>query len=339
LAAVSEARRAHATQPNAAAALADILAADMQRVEEEIQRRMQSPVGMIPEISDHLVGAGGKRLRPMIAVAAASLCGYRGDGHVKLAAAVEFIHNATLLHDDVVDGSELRRGRQAANLIWGNQATVLVGDFLFARSFNLMVEAGSLAALDVLSRAASVIAEGEVRQLAAMGDVDLTEADYLEIIGAKTAELFAAAAEAPAILADASDEKRRALASYGRSLGLAFQLVDDALDYAGSTAALGKAVGDDFREGKMTMPVAAAVRHADAEERAFWTRVMADKEQREGDLEAALELVRRHGGVEATLVAARAYADSAANVLSVFAPSTLRTTMQDLAGFVVSRVS
>jgi octaprenyl-diphosphate synthase len=338
LAAVSEARRA-APAGNALTDLAGLLSSDMERVEAEIVRRMQSPVGMIPEISDHLVGAGGKRLRPMIAVAAAGLCSYRGDGHIKLAAAVEFIHNATLLHDDVVDGSDMRRGRRAANLIWGNQATVLVGDFLFARSFNLMVEAGSLAALDVLSRAASVIAEGEVRQLAATGDMDLTEGDYLAIIEAKTAELFAAAAAAPAILAGAAPERQRALASYGRALGLAFQLVDDALDYGGSAAALGKNVGDDFREGKITMPVAAALRRADAQERAFWQRTMADREQHDGDIETALELVRRHGGVEATLAAARAHADAAADALDAFAPSPLRAAMQALAGFVVSRVS
>ncbi len=311
----------------------------MKRVEAEIARRMQSPVGMIPEISDHLVGAGGKRLRPLIAIAAAGLCDYRGDGHIKLAAAVEFIHNATLLHDDVVDGSDLRRGRRAANLIWGNQATVLVGDFLFARSFNLMVEAGSLDALDVLSRAASVIAEGEVRQLAAAGDMALTEADYLTIIEAKTAELFAAAAEAPAILAGADDSRRGALAFYGRSLGLAFQLVDDALDYGGDTAALGKSVGDDFREGKITMPVAVALRGASDEERAFWSRVMADKDQTEEDFAKALDLVRRRRGVEATLDAARARATAAADALDVFAPSPLRDAMQGLAEFVVSRAS
>ncbi len=324
---------------NAVARLSGLLGADMARVETEIAARMQSPVGMIPEVSDHLVGAGGKRLRPLIALAAAGLYDFRGDGHVKLAAAVEFIHNATLLHDDVVDGSALRRGRRAANLIWGDKASVLVGDFLIARAFNLMVEAGSLDALNVLSRAASVIAEGEVRQLAAKGVLDLGEAEYLAIIEAKTAELFAAAAEAPAILAGATPEERRALDHYGRALGLAFQLVDDALDYGGDTSALGKSTGDDFREGKITMPMSVALRAASGEERAFWNRVMIEGDQTEGDFTRALDLVRRHGGVEATLDAARARARSAAQALEIFAPSELRAAMQDLTKFVVSRAA
>jgi len=334
----AEAPRDSAPAETPADRLSRLLSDDMDRVEALIDERMQSPVGMIPDVADHLVGAGGKRLRPMIACAAARLLSYRGDGHLKLAAAVEFIHTATLLHDDVVDQSGLRRGKESANTIWGNSASVLVGDFLFARSFNLMVEAGSIEALNVLADAASVIAEGEVKQLAAIGDVELSAEAYLDIIASKTAELFAAAAESPSVLAATPHKRRQAMRQYGQSLGLAFQLVDDALDYAGATLAMGKSVGDDFREGKITMPVAVAYARGDAEERAFWARTLTDLEQTDGDFERALEIVARHNGVEKTLDAARHHANKAAGSLEIFEESPLRTAMMDLPDFVVSRV-
>jgi len=227
---------------------------DMAAVDRLILDRMNSPVGMIPDLAQHLVGAGGKRLRPLLTVSTARLCGYGGEAHHKLAAAVEFIHSATLLHDDVVDESELRRGKKPANLIFGNSASILVGDFLFARAFNLMVEADNMKALGILSNASSVIAEGEVQQLAALRDVNMTEKAYMQVIGAKTAALFAAATEVAPVIAGRSDAECAALRNYGLKLGLAFQLVDDALDYGGFESALGKSVGDDFREGKMTHP-------------------------------------------------------------------------------------
>lgn len=338
LGATAEAPRQSADRPTPAEALSRLLADDMQGVEALIAERMQSPVGMIPDVADHLVGAGGKRLRPMIAVAAGTLCDYRGKGHLKLAAAVEFIHTATLLHDDVVDQSGLRRGRETANLVWGNSASVLVGDFLFARSFNLMVEAGNLEALNVLARAASIIAEGEVKQLAAVGDIDLSPEDYLDIIDSKTAALFAAAAEAPGVLAGADADKRAALASYGRELGLAFQLVDDALDYAGATLSLGKAVGDDFREGKVTSPVALAIADAKGDERDFWKRALSDLDQQDGDFDRALKIVHSHNGVDRTLEQARQRSRAAAAALDGFETSPLKTALTDLAAFVVDRV-
>ena len=250
---------------------------DMSAVDKIIIERMDSPVGMIPNLAQHLVGAGGKRLRPLLTVAAAGLCGYQGAEHHKLAAAVEFIHSATLLHDDVVDESELRRGKKPANLIWGNSASILVGDFLFARAFNLMVESGSMEALGILSNASSVIAEGEVQQLAALRDVKMSEDAYMQVISAKTAALFAAATEVSPVIAGRPEAEREALKAYGLKLGLAFQLVDDSLDYGGFETALGKSVGDDFREGKMTLPVIRAVEKADKEAAQFWHRVIVER--------------------------------------------------------------
>ncbi|MCW5724863.1 MAG: polyprenyl synthetase family protein [Maricaulaceae bacterium] len=310
---------------------------DMRRVDALILERMGSPVPLIPKLARYLVEAGGKRIRPLITLAAARMLDYDGDAHLKLAAAVEFIHTATLLHDDVVDESDLRRGRRSANVVWGNAPSVLVGDFLFARAFMLMVDAGSLDALHVLSRAASIIAEGEVRQLAAKGDPDIGVEAYMTIIGAKTAALFAAAAEVPAIVAGRGREEAEALETYGRELGLAFQLVDDMLDYGGLSDKLGKSVGDDFREGKVTLPVALAVRNADADERAFWERVIRTREQRDGDFDHALALIRRHGALEATLEKAREHARAAQHALSIFPGNTWRESLSDLAGFVVDR--
>ena len=315
---------------------------DMAAVDVIIRARMQSPIGMIPDLAEHLVGAGGKRLRPLLTIAAAHLCGYQGTHHHKLAAAVEFIHSATLLHDDVVDKSAKRRGKKAANLIWGNAPSILVGDFLFARSFNLMVETGSMPALDILAAAASIIAQGEVQQLASLRDINMSEASYLEVIGAKTAALFAAAAEVSTVLAKADTARRSALKTYGQELGIAFQLVDDALDYGGLEARLGKAVGDDFREGKMTLPVIYALKNArqaaDQEAQIFWKRVMQEHSQKQGDLETAKIFLAKENALRATLDHARSHSDTAISALNVFENSPWKTALIDLADFVVDRV-
>ena len=325
--------------PTPAERLWVMAAEDMAAVDTLILARMDSPVGMIPNLAQHLVGAGGKRLRPLLTVATAQLCGYKGTSHHKLAAAVEFIHSATLLHDDVVDESELRRGQKPANLIWGNSASILVGDFLFARAFNLMVETGSMDALGILSDASSVIAEGEVQQLAALRDVNMTEAAYMEVISAKTAALFAAATEVSPVIAGCSEEQRAALRDYGLKLGLAFQLVDDALDYGGFESALGKSVGDDFREGKMTLPVIRAVASANKSETEFWHRVIVDHQQNDVDLETAVSLLRKAGALDATMDMARQFSQEARQALTVFPDNAWRETLQDLADFVVDRIN
>ena len=241
-------------------ALTALVAEDLSAVNALIVRRMESPVPLIPDIAGHIVAAGGKRLRPVLTLAAARMCGYRGTRQVALATCVEFIHTATLLHDDVVDGSELRRGLASANTLWGNQASVLVGDFLFSRAFQLMVEDGSLAVLEILSRTASVIAEGEVMQLATTNDVETGETTYLEVIRAKTAQLFAAACRIGAVVAERPAVEESALEAYGLNLGIAYQLIDDVLDYAAMQATLGKTVGEDFADGNITLPVILAFR-------------------------------------------------------------------------------
>ncbi len=311
----------------------------MAAVDALILDRMQSSVGMIPDLAQHLVGAGGKRLRPLLTITAAQLCDYQGNAHHKLAAAVEFIHSATLLHDDVVDESALRRGKKPANLIWGNSASILVGDFLFARAFNLMVETGSMEALGILSNASSVIAEGEVQQLAALRNLAMTEDDYLRVIEAKTAALFAAATEVAPVIAGRPAAERNALREYGLKLGLAFQLVDDALDYGGMASALGKSVGDDFREGKMTLPVIRSLETASEDDKAFWRRVIVDHDQKDVDLEKAVSLLRSSGALESTMVLAKRYSKDAADALDVFPQSSLRDTLKELASFVVARIS
>ena len=316
-----------------------LCAEDMAKVDAIILDRMHSPIGMIPDLAQHLVGAGGKRLRPLLTVATAALCGYQGDGHHKLAAAVEFIHSATLLHDDVVDESDLRRGKKPANLIWGNSASILVGDFLFARAFNLMVETNSMIALGILSNASSVIAEGEVHQLASLRNIGMTEADYMSVIEAKTAALFAAATEVSPVIADRPQAERDALRTYGMKLGLAFQLIDDALDYGGQQSALGKSVGDDFREGKMTLPVIRALAKADEAETEFWRKVIVDRDQDDLDLQRALSILKRTMALDETVQMARRFSVEAIEALDVFEASDLRNCLQDLAAFVVSRAS
>lgn len=329
--------------PTPAERLLVMAADDMAAVDALILERMDSPVGMIPNLAQHLVGAGGKRLRPLLTVATAQLCGYKGTSHHKLAAAVEFIHSATLLHDDVVDESELRRGQKPANLIWGNSASILVGDFLFARAFNLMVETGSMDALGILSNASSVIAEGEVQQLAALRDVNMTETAYMEVISAKTAALFAAATEVSPVIAGCVEKERTALRDYGLKLGLAFQLVDDALDYGGFESALGKSIGDDFREGKMTLPVIRAVAAANASDNTveieFWHRVIVDHKQTAVDFETAVSLLRKAGALDTTMDMARKFSSEAREALAIFPASQWRETLEDLADFVIDRIN
>ena len=317
--------------------LVDLGAADMAGVNALISARMQSPVAVIPALADHLINAGGKRLRPLLTVAAARLAGSTTDGCLKLAAAVEFIHTATLLHDDVIDSSQLRRGKVAAHLIWGAPSSVLVGDYLFARAFELMVEAGSLRALDILAKAAGVISEGEVLQLTRAHDLNLSKDIYLEIIRAKTAELFAAAAEAGAVSAGASEEQTRAMRTYGMNLGLAFQLSDDALDYGGTTEALGKNAGDDFREGKATLPLLLAIAATGEQEAAFWERTIGRREQDDADFLRARDLIKQTGAGQATLDMAHDFAAEAKDALACMPAGDWRLALEELADFAVTR--
>ena len=309
----------------------------MNAVNAVILDRMQSEIPLIPTLAGHLIAGGGKRMRPMLTLASAALCEYQGTRHHKLAAAVEFIHTATLLHDDVVDGSELRRGKAAANLIFGNPATVLVGDFLFTRSFELMVEDGSLKVLKILSSASSVISEGEVDQLSAQRQIETSEERYLGIIGAKTAALFAAATRIAAVVAERSEADERALEDYGRNLGIAFQLVDDAIDYDSSESEMGKGKGDDFREGKMTLPVILAYARGTPAERAFWKDAIMGHRNADADLAHAVDLIREHDAVSATRDRARHFAARAINAIACFPPSEARSAMVEAAEFAVAR--
>jgi octaprenyl-diphosphate synthase len=292
---------------------------------------------MIPEVANHLISSGGKRLRPMLTLATAALAGYEGDGHVKLAASVEFMHTATLLHDDVVDESDMRRGRVAARIKWGNEASVLVGDFLLGQAFKMMVEVSSLRALDILSSAATVIAEGEVMQLAAAKNTETTEDEYLAVIRAKTAELFAAACEVGPVIANRPKAEATACRSYGMNLGIAFQLVDDALDYGGTSAKLGKNVGDDFREGKITLPVVLSFRRGDAAERSFWRRTLVDGEVGAGDLEHAVLIMRRHRALDDTIERARHYCAIARDALALFPNGAMKQALLEVVDFCIAR--
>ena len=317
--------------------LVALVADDMALVNQTILSRTGSEVTMIPEVANHLISSGGKRLRPILTLAAAGLCGYRGSGHVKLAAAVEFMHTATLLHDDVVDESDLRRGKAAARVLWGNEASVLVGDFLLGQAFKMMVEVGSLPCLDVLSSAAAVIAEGEVMQLSAAKDTATTEDAYLAVIRAKTAALFAAACEVGPILAQRDKSEIAACRGYGANLGVAFQLIDDALDYGGSAAKLGKNVGDDFREGKITLPVVLSFRRGSAKDREFWRRTLEKGEIVDGDLEIALATMKKHRALEDTIERARHYGAMARDALELFPSSPWKHALLDAVEFAVQR--
>jgi octaprenyl-diphosphate synthase len=320
--------------------LSDWLADDMAAVNALIRDRMASEhAPRIPEVTAHLVEAGGKRLRPMLTLATARMCGYGGPYHIHLAATVEFIHTATLLHDDVVDESEKRRGRPTANLLWDNKSSVLVGDYLFARSFQLMVETGSLRVLDILSNASATIAEGEVLQLTAAQDLATDERVYLQVVRGKTAALFSAATEVGGVIAGAPEDQVAALRDYGDALGIAFQIADDLLDYGGTAAALGKNTGDDFRERKVTLPVIKAVARADANDRAFWKRVIEKGDQRDGDLAEAQAIMARTGAMEAARADALAWGAKARTALQLLPDHPLRGMLDDLAAYVVARIA
>jgi len=310
---------------------------DLDAVNALIIRRMQSPVALIPQLAGHVVAAGGKRIRPMLTLASARMCGYTGDRHIGLATCVEFIHTATLLHDDVVDASDLRRGLASANAVWGNKPSVLVGDFLFSRAFELMVEDGNLEVLGILSKASSVIAEGEVMQLVTTSDLDTTEDAYLDVIRAKTAQLFAAACQVGGVVAEQSREKVHALEQFGLNLGIAFQLVDDVLDYSSKQAILGKSIGDDFRDGKMTLPIVLALARGDGEERTFWQRTLEDMEQQEGDLATAIGIVTARGALTDCLANARHYAEKATHALKPFPRGPEKDALLDVVAFCVDR--
>jgi octaprenyl-diphosphate synthase len=314
-----------------------LIASGMEATDRLIHARMGSEVPLIPDLAKHLIDSGGKRLRPMLTLAAAQAGGYTGSHHVKLAASVEFIHTATLLHDDVVDESALRRGKVSANLMWGNKPSVLVGDFLFSRAFQLMVETGNLTVLDILAGAAAIIAEGEVMQLKSANNLGVTEQHYLNVVSAKTAALFAAAAEAGAELTGRGHNFVAALKDYGNNLGIAFQLVDDALDYSGRQALMGKTVGDDFREAKMTLPIILAYARADDATRPFWQRVIETGNQTESDLDRAITLVEQTGAIQETMRRARRYADQAKAALSVLPDNDIHRALSDIADFCVER--
>ncbi len=311
----------------------------MERVNQLILSKAGSDVQMIPEVAEHLISSGGKRLRPMLTISSAALYGYQGDNHIKLATSVEFLHTATLLHDDVVDESDLRRGKSTARMIWGNQASVLVGDFLLGQAFRMMVEVGSLEALDVLSSAACVIAEGEVLQLSVSKNMETTEDDYLSVIRAKTAALFAAAAEVGPIVANAGKGERNALKSYGTNLGLAFQLVDDALDYGGKAADLGKNVGDDFREGKITLPVILAYRRGTEKERAFWRNAIEAGNNSDENLEKALGLITKYGALTDTIARAVHYGTIARDALAPLPETPWKSALMEVIDFCIERVN
>ncbi|WP_421853263.1 polyprenyl synthetase family protein [Oricola sp.] len=319
--------------------LVSLVGPGMERVNELILSKAGSNVEMIPEVANHLISSGGKRLRPMITLAAADMFGYQGEGHVKLATSVEFMHTATLLHDDVVDESDLRRSKPTARMIWGNQASVLVGDFLLGQAFKMMVEVGSLDSLEVLSNASAVIAEGEVMQLSAAKNMETTEDEYLAVIKAKTAALFSAAAEVGPIIASAGKAERAALRSYGLNLGLAFQLVDDALDYGGNAADLGKNTGDDFREGKITLPVVLSYRRGTDEERAFWQSALERGENGDAELEKARGLMVKYAAIADTIQRARHFGEIARDALAPLKPTPQKEALLDVVEFCIARVS
>ena len=317
--------------------LSRLVSQDLRKVNALILEKMESQVPLIPTLAGHIISSGGKRLRPVLTLSSARLCGYEGQRHLALAACVEFIHTATLLHDDVVDESKLRRGASTANALWGNEASVLVGDFLFSRAFQLMVADGSLKVLKILSDASATIAEGEVQQLMTANDTATTEAAYLEVIGAKTAALFAAACRIGAVVAERPEEEERALRDFGQNLGMTFQMVDDVLDYSAQEAELGKAVGDDFRDGKITIPVLLAIQRGNDGEKAFWHRCLEDMDQKEGDLDQAMEFILRHGALEESMRMARDYAQAAHRSLDGFGRSAIADALHETVDFCVGR--
>jgi len=317
--------------------LAKLVEDDLKAANSAIVERMHSPVSLIPQLAGHIIAAGGKRLRPMLTLASARMCGYTGDRHILLSACIEFIHTATLLHDDVVDESDLRRGEASANALWGNKASVLVGDFLFTRSFALMVEDGDLEVLRILSQGSSILAEGEVLQLVTANDTETSESAYMEVIEAKTAELFAAASELGPVIAGRPKKEQDAFRAYGLNLGIAFQLIDDVLDFSAKQESLGKAVGDDFREGKITLPIVLAFARGSEEERTFWRRTMEELEQNDGDIKHATDLLVKHNALTDTVERARHYGAIARDALGVFPESDIKTALLDVIDFCIER--
>lgn len=317
--------------------LTALVADDLAAVNQIIVQRMESDVPLIPELAHHVIAAGGKRLRPVLALAATRLCGYEGERHRKLAAAIEFIHTATLLHDDVIDSSDLRRGRPSANALFGNQSSILVGDFLFSRSFQLMVEDGSIDVLRILSSASAVISEGEVLQLSAQHDCAVSEQTYLEIVRAKTAELFAAACRVGSVIAARPMAEEEALRTFGLNLGVAFQIIDDVLDYRASQTDFGKTIGDDFKEGKITLPVILAMHRGDEAERAFWGRTLGDVNQKNGDFTHALDILKRHNALQDSVERARHYGAIARDALGVFPDSDMKRALLNCVDFTIER--
>lgn len=314
-----------------------LVADDLIKVNQVIVDKMDSPVALIPQLAGHIIAAGGKRLRPIMTLASSALCGYQGERHISLAACVEFIHTATLLHDDVVDDSDLRRGQDSAKAVWGNQASVLVGDFLFSRAFQLMVHDGSLRVLKILSDASATIAEGEVMQLMTTNDTETSEEAYMDVIRAKTAKLFAAASEIGAVVAERPAAEAAALESYGTNFGIAFQLVDDVLDYSAEQTKLGKTIGDDFREGKITLPVVLAWRRGTDRERQFWRNTLETMEQSDGDLEEAIGLMNKYDTLTDTIERSRHYGAMARDSLGLFPDSEIKQALRDLIDFCIDR--
>lgn len=321
--------------------MAKLVEDDLKATNQAIVERMHSPVSLIPQLAGHIIAAGGKRLRPMLTLASANMCGYGGkhggERHILLAACIEFIHTATLLHDDVVDESDLRRGEASANALWGNKPSVLVGDFLFTRSFSLMVEDGDLDVLRILSSASATLAEGEVLQLVTANDTETTETAYLDVIKAKTAELFAAAAELGPVIAGRPKAEQKALRDYGMNLGIAFQLIDDVLDFSAKQEALGKAIGDDFREGKITLPIVLAFARGTDEERDFWRRTLEELDQRDGDIEHAKDLLAKHTALDDTVARARHYGAIARDALGIFPEGEIKSALVDTIDFCIER--
>lgn len=308
---------------------------DFRAVDDLIRANLNSDVPMVEEIAAYLIEAGGKRLRPLLVLLCAKACGYEGRDHVKLAAVIEFLHTAMLLHDDVVDESDLRRGRKTVNAAWGNPPSVLVGDFLHSRAFEMMVDIGNIRVMEILSRATNVIAEGEVQQLSFIRNPATTEAEYMEIISRKTAMLFQAAAHAGAVLAGADEKTEHALRDYGLHLGIAFQMVDDQLDYLGSPEELGKNIGDDLAEGKVTLPLIFAMRNGQPDQRAF-----VEDAIRNGGVEnlpKMIELVKETGALKYTSEQADTQRCKAMECLNHVAESEFRESMSTLVNFVVDR--
>lgn len=310
---------------------------DLKNVEAQFKKDLESDVYLIRKVGEYVLASGGKRIRPALLLLSAKLCGYTGDRHVPLASVIEFIHTATLLHDDVVDSATLRRGNASANEVWGNEASVLVGDFLFSKSFSLMVEAGDLRVLKVMSGATTIIAEGEVLQLLCTSDLDMTLERYIEVVKSKTAVLLSAACEAGAILGKATPEQELALRDFGMDLGIAFQLMDDTLDYTASEEQFGKEIGHDLEEGKITLPLIHTLRKCTDEERDTIAAVVEKEVMESGDFEAVFTLVHKYGGIEYTTEVAGEYIARCKEHLKAFPESTVKSALLDLADYVVSR--